>query len=73
MENKNYFALLDNTTGNFVTRQQAIDAGSDLIYLPFNELFSDDDGELALIVHDAGKEADWDCVPVSVNINFTRK
>ena len=71
---KKLFALLNTETKQFVTRLEASDAGADLwINLPFNELFSDDEGELAIIVHEANKHGEWEVVPVNVTITITKK
>ena len=73
---KNYFAILDTETNKFVTADEAVNAGADINSdavgnIHFKEMFAEDDGELAYIIHDAGKVNDWKVVPVNVDIKIT--
>ena len=76
---KNYFAILDTETNKLVTADEAVNAGADpsanAVSHPFPELFSEDDSELAYMIHEANKVNDWKVIPVNVNIhvNITPK
>jgi hypothetical protein len=71
MNKKTYFAILDTETNTLVNAEQAEKAGADVVKTHYPELFSDDDGELAFIIHEANKVGEWKVVPVSVDIQIT--
>ena len=66
------FAIWNNETKQFVNVPQALEAGADVDFQPYPELFSDDEGILALIIHEANKHGEWDVVPVTVNITIIK-
>ena len=68
-----YFAIFNTETQQFVDVHEAIAFGADVDFQIYPELFSDDEGTLAIMIHEAGKVGEWIVVPVNVNITFTRK
>jgi hypothetical protein len=75
-----FFAILDTETNKLVTASEAVNAGSDpssdaVAYKHHDSLFSEDDSELAYIIHEANKVNDWKVIPVNVSIqvNITRR
>lgn len=67
-----YFGIWDTENNRFVTVPEAEAEGADVSRRPYAELFSDDEGELAMIIHEASKVGEWEVVPVNVTITMTR-
>ena len=68
-----FYAIWDTETKQFITCAGALKAGADVEFQSYDELFSDDDGTLAIIIHEASKVGEWEVVPVNLTITLTLK